>query len=73
MYHFIKKIAPAAMAAVVFLSCTESRTDIKEEKQISSMDSTTKAMDQASKKLDEQTKKVEASLEKLEAEFDSTK
>ena len=70
MNHYIKKISPLAFAAIViFSSCAESETNTKEQAEIQSMDSTSKAAKESADKMAEQTSKVEASLEKLEAEF----
>lgn len=69
MINYIKKIAPLAFAVITFSSCSESKTDTKEQAQINTMDSTSKAAEENADKMADQTSKVEASLEKLDAEF----
>lgn len=72
MIHFIKKIAPLTFTVlIIFSSCSELKTDTKEQVQISKMDSTKTAAKESADKMAEQTSKVEASLEKLDAEFKS--
>jgi hypothetical protein len=73
MNHFKKWTALAALAIVFSLaSCSDSKSDPKEEAEIKSMDSTSKVVKENKEKLDDQTKKVEESLEKLDDQFDST-
>lgn len=72
MNHYIKRLAPLALAAVLLApSCTEKKSNTKEQVEIKSMDSASKVLKENSEKLEEQTKKVEASLEKLDKEFES--
>ena len=72
MNHYIKRLAPLALVALLLApSCAENKTNTQEQVEIKSMDSTTKVLKENSEKLEDQTKKVEASLEKLDKEFES--
>lgn len=66
---------PLALVSLVLASssCSESKTNTKEESEISKMDSISKAVKISTEKLEEQTKKVEESLEKLDKEFEANK
>jgi hypothetical protein len=74
MKQSIKLFTPFAFAVMMLAaSCTESKTDSKKEEiEIKSMDSTSKAVKENLNKLEEQTKKVEESLEKLDKEFENS-
>ncbi|HMJ48035.1 MAG TPA: hypothetical protein VK498_11945 [Ferruginibacter sp.] len=70
----MKRIIPLVFAAFIFASsCTESKTNTREETEIKTMDSTSKVLKENREKLEEQTKKVEASLEKIDKEFETDK
>ena len=71
MIHYIKRIGPAAFAAIILASsCTDTKTSSQETTEITRMDSTSKVVNENKEKLEDQTKKVEASLEKLDKEFE---
>jgi hypothetical protein len=61
----------AFTAAIMTMSCSESKTNTQEAIEINAMDSTSKAVKENREKLEEQTRKVEESLEKLDKEFDT--
>ena len=74
MNYCIKILTPLTFAAaVLFTSCSDSKTSSKETQEISTMDSTEKVVKENIDKLEEQTKKVENSLEKLDKEFENDK
>ena len=62
----------AIAAMLISAGCSETKTSQKEEIEIKTMDSTSKAINENREKLEEHTKKLEQSLEKLDTEFDST-
>jgi hypothetical protein len=68
----LKAIITVLMATALGSSCNSSSTTTKEEVEIKTIDSSSKAVKENRKKLDDQTKKVEASIEKLDKEFDTT-
>lgn len=69
----MKTIIPLVFAlAMLGTSCTESKTNTEEKKEINVMDSTEKVVKEKVEKLEDQTKKVEESLDKLDKEFDSS-
>jgi len=69
----MKTIIPVVFAlSMLVASCTESKTNTEEKKEINVMDSTEKVVKEKVEKLEDQTKKVEESLDKLDKEFDSS-
>ena len=74
MIHYRKIMAAILITAMVsFSSCGENKstTTTEEQKEITTMDSTSKVVSQHKAELEAQTKKVEESLEKLDSEFDN--
>jgi N-acetylmuramic acid 6-phosphate (MurNAc-6-P) etherase len=70
MMHYLKAATSSLFAIILLSSCSGTNTT-EDTRQISTMDSTSKALRVQSNKLEEQTKKVEASLDKMEQEFES--
>ena len=66
-------ITACFMLVLSSMSCSQKKSNSREETEISSMDSTARAVKENTRKLEEQTKKVEASLEQLDKEFETTK
>lgn len=65
-------ILAGVFLAFTAVACTENKTsNTKEEAEIKTMDSTSKAVKENTEKLEDQTKKVEESLEKLDKEFEN--
>ncbi|HEX6914726.1 MAG TPA: hypothetical protein VF145_05770 [Chitinophagaceae bacterium] len=70
-WYLKRSLYTAVFATILACSCSDSKTSPEEEKEITEMDSVSRAVEDSTKRLKEQTDRVEEKLEKLDNEFKS--